>query len=118
MGTSGGRGTVKECEHQYIHCLNIAECLKRALCHAKGKPAIHDIATILTGLNSRLQVAVEMSGNLVWFGTTKQGGEEAVSPETQVPCHDTGQNVSRFAGPPCRDLNSDPGATGKPNYLT
>ena len=48
------------------------------MCHAKGKPAIHDIAAILTGLNSRLHVAVETSCSLVWFGATKHGGEGVV----------------------------------------
>lgn len=45
-------------------------------------------------------MAVDLSCNPGWLGATKDGGREVVSPEMQVPSHDTGQNVNRFAGSP------------------
>lgn len=45
----------------------LVEYLKRAMCYHT------QAAAMLTGLNSKLHVAVEMSCNPVWFGATKHG---------------------------------------------
>lgn len=70
------------------------------MCQVKGKPAKQILWQLLIGPNSRLHVAVDLSCNPGWLGATKDGGKEVVSQEMQVPSHDTGQNVNRFAGSP------------------
>lgn len=69
------------------------------MCHAKGKPAEHGIVATLTWLEQQAPCGCGdvLQPSVVW--SHKDGDREVVSPETQVPSHDTGQNVNRFAGP-------------------